>query len=108
MVYKLVEQGGEPRLKLSPDKRTLPGRKQVWRTPGEDVVGLAAEPGPPDGRALLTPVFDGRTLESVGSLADARGRCHTSLEAWTGRAPAVRVSERLERLSAEAAAGVTL
>jgi nicotinate phosphoribosyltransferase len=108
MVYKLVEQDGEPRLKLSPDKRTLPGRKQVWRTPGEDVVGLAVEPGPPGGRALLTTVFDGAAREGVASLADARARCAASLAAWTGRAPTVRVSPRLERLTAEAVAGVTL
>jgi nicotinate phosphoribosyltransferase len=31
-VYKLVEDEGGPRLKLSPGKATLPGRKQVWRT----------------------------------------------------------------------------
>src|SRR5262249_10387303 len=38
MVYKLVEQGGAPRVKLSPGKHTRPGRKQVWRSPGHDVL----------------------------------------------------------------------
>jgi nicotinate phosphoribosyltransferase len=31
LVYKLTEYSGSGRMKLSPDKRTLPGRKQVFR-----------------------------------------------------------------------------
>jgi len=108
MVYKLVEQGGAPRLKLSPGKRTLPGRKQVWRSPDEDVVALAGEPGPAGARPLLTAVFDGSPLETVGTLADARDRCAASLAAWTGRTPDVRISHGLARVAAEVAAGVTL
>jgi nicotinate phosphoribosyltransferase len=108
MVYKLVEQGGEPRLKLSPDKRTWPGRKQIWRTPTADVVGLAGEPRPADGRPLLATVFDGAVRDTLGTLADARSRCAAALEAWTGRAPEVRLSEQLQRLAADAADEVNL
>ena len=89
-------------------KRTLPGRKQVWRSPAEDVVSLAAEPGPDGARPLLAPVFDGVPLDAVGSLADARSRCAAALGAWTGRPPLVRISDGLARLTAQAAAGVTL
>lgn len=36
MAYKLVAFDGHPRLKLSEGKATLPGAKQVWRTPAAD------------------------------------------------------------------------
>lgn len=36
IVYKLVEYGGNPVLKLSTGKETLPGRKQVYRYADED------------------------------------------------------------------------
>jgi nicotinate phosphoribosyltransferase len=108
MVYKLVEQGGEPRLKLSPAKQTLPGRKQVWRSAGEDVLALASEPGPDGARPLLATVFDGRPTGGAGTLADARVRCAAALAAWTGVAPVVRVSDTLQQVTADAAAEVTL
>jgi nicotinate phosphoribosyltransferase len=95
-------------LKLSPDKRTWPGRKQVWRSPGDDVVALAAEPGPEGARPLLVTVFDGGPTGAAGSLADARARCGGALAAWTGEAPVVRISAALEQLTVEAAAEVTL
>lgn len=46
--YKLVEYGGRGRIKLSPGKRTLPGRKQVFRLSRGaedvgDVIGVAAD-----------------------------------------------------------------
>ena len=41
MAYKLVEFDGRPTLKLSAEKATLPGRKQVRRYQGYDVLGLA-------------------------------------------------------------------
>ena len=46
-VYKLVEDEGGPKMKLSTGKATLPGRKQVFRVLdngklGHDVVALAA------------------------------------------------------------------
>jgi nicotinate phosphoribosyltransferase len=108
MVYKLVEQGGEPRLKLSPAKQTLPGRKQVWRSAGEDVLALASEPGPDGARPLLATVFDGRPTGGAGTLADARVRCAAALAAWTGVAPVVRVSDTLQQVTADASAEVTL
>lgn len=49
MAYKLVEYGGRPRLKLSTDKVSLVGRKQVFRTHApdgtyaRDVIGLREE-----------------------------------------------------------------
>ncbi|XP_026773780.3 nicotinate phosphoribosyltransferase isoform X1 [Pangasianodon hypophthalmus] len=53
-VYKLVEVGGRPRMKLSedPEKSTLPGRKAVYRLldtdghPQMDLICLSEEPAP--------------------------------------------------------------
>ena len=98
MVYKLVEQGGQPRLKLSPGKHTSPGRKQVWRSDGADVIALGGEAG--SGRRPA-PAADGATTARRPApwalLAEARDRCAAALASWTGRAPAVRVSERPRR-----------
>ena len=79
-IYKLVETERDgrlvPTMKLSPAKRTHPGRKQVWRTmPGQtaqgDVLGTADEPGPADADALLACVMrDGRRLEDPPTLPE--------------------------------------
>jgi nicotinate phosphoribosyltransferase len=59
-VYKLVSYDDEPVLKLSPDKATLPGAKQVFRGPGlADVLALRHEAAPPGMRPLLEPVMKG-------------------------------------------------
>lgn len=83
--YKLVEFAGRPVLKLSPGKATLPGAKQVYRSPSGDVgdmLGLRAE-SPPDGlEPLLVPVLrNGRRLGGAAPLALARERCVADL-AW--------------------------
>jgi nicotinate phosphoribosyltransferase len=56
-VYKLVEFDGRPVLKLSEDKATEPGRKQVFRGPAGDVVGLRDEPAPAGAEPMLVPVM---------------------------------------------------
>ena len=62
--YKLVEYAGRPVRKLSPGKATLPGRKQVWRRVGTDILALRDEPGPVDAEPLLVEVM--RAGERVG------------------------------------------
>lgn len=60
-VYKLVEIGGHPRVKLSENvvKVTIPGRKQAWRLLGQDGRALADllcledEPAPKAGEPIL-------------------------------------------------------
>ncbi|SDN78239.1 nicotinate phosphoribosyltransferase [Vreelandella arcis] len=60
MSYKLVEYAGEPRIKHSPGKTNLPGRKQIYRrrdTQGQylgDTIAQRDETGI-DGEALLVP-----------------------------------------------------
>lgn len=56
--YKLVEIDGRPVLKLSTGKRTLVGKKQVWRTYANgkmegDTIAMREEQG--GGEALLAP-----------------------------------------------------
>lgn len=69
IAYKLTEYAGLGRMKLSPGKRTLPGRKQVFRQMREamaarDVIARADEAL--DGAPLLRPVMRaGRRLDDV-------------------------------------------
>lgn len=91
LVYKLMSIDGRPTLKLSADKATWPGAKQVWRRAGPpfggDAVGLADEPTPEEMEPLLMPVMEdghrigrGPTLPGP-TLAQARARCRESLAA---------------------------
>ncbi len=73
--YKLVEYDGRPILKLSPDKVTAPGRKQVFRGDDGDAIGLRTEQPSADHQPLLVPVMQGghrtgppRTLETARTL----------------------------------------
>lgn len=123
VIYKLVEVelGGQVRnaAKFSEDKKTYPGRKQVFRFAGADaafsgdVIGLDNEPFP-EAEPLLVPVMrQGRRLEAAAQdpAAVARSARERFLAA-RGRLPArtlaldtadppfpVRHSARLEELS---------
>jgi nicotinate phosphoribosyltransferase len=77
-VYKLVEYDGRPRHKLSPGKRTLPGRKQVFRQPDRDVIALGDEELA--GEPLLAQVMrKGRRLAPPPPLAAVRDRVRDQL-----------------------------
>jgi nicotinate phosphoribosyltransferase len=110
-VYKLVEQASRPRMKLSEDKATYPGRKQVHRFPGHDVLALASEAAI-GGRALLTPqMAGGRRLGPGPSLAEIKERRRAAVAALPSTLrslePAapyeVRISDGLARLVADLA-----
>ena len=96
-VYKLVEDADGPKLKLSPQKATLPGRKQVHRIRGDtaieaDVIALHDE-AVPAGEPLLEQVmFDGRRSSPSPPLHALSRRCRQTL----GTLP-----ERLRRLQVE-------
>lgn len=89
VVYKLVEldYSGTRRytLKLSEDKRTLPGAKQIFRYTDHDLLARASEcPSCPKGtapsEALLRPVIlDGRLIEPLPTAAEARRHAADSL-----------------------------
>jgi nicotinate phosphoribosyltransferase len=84
IVYKLVEYAGRGRLKLSPGKPVLPGRKQVFRVEHDGVADrdiLARHDERTDGRPLLEPVMQRGSRLSAGraSLEDARRRYRAEL-----------------------------
>ncbi len=114
-VYKLVavEEDGrwQGRLKLSEDKATYPGRKQVYRFGDadgftHDVLAASDEVPPAGAEPLLAPVLrDGRLVADLPELPAIRERARRQL----GRLPArhrrphqaepypVRVSDRLQQ-----------
>jgi len=90
VVYKLVEDATGPKVKLSSDKVTLPGRKQVFRRAEggvlhSDVLGLEDE-AVPDARAVLQPVMrDGGRVAESEPLDALRDRCRQSVGALPAR-----------------------
>jgi nicotinate phosphoribosyltransferase len=106
MVYKLVEQEGRARVKLSTGKQTLPARKQVWRGDGVDTITLVDETGPGGAEPLLHPVYAGGPLPCE-PLARARARCAARLTAGTRNGQRVVPSARLAAVAADAAALVS-
>jgi len=83
MAYKLTSYAGKGRLKTSPGKRILPGRKQVFRREEEgeavgDVIAGADEDLP--GRPLL------RRVMAAGRSVDAEAIAATDLEGARERA----------------------
>jgi nicotinate phosphoribosyltransferase len=83
--YKLVEYAGRPRMKLSKDKETLPGRKQVFRRSAagivqSDVIGCAHDVI--DGKPLLQKVMEGgKRMALPPGLGESRDLCHASVNA---------------------------
>jgi nicotinate phosphoribosyltransferase len=85
IVYKLAQLDDRPLLKLSTDKDTLPGIKQVWRerdetgVPVQDTLGLIDEDLP--GEPLLVTVMErGRRLPGAADeLEAARNRATDEL-----------------------------
>jgi nicotinate phosphoribosyltransferase len=114
-VYKLVDYGGRPVVKLSAGKATLPGAKQVWRRMPitEDVLGMRAEDAPEGFEPLLVPVMrNGVRTVPAGGIEAARERLALDLDALPPAAraldrptaPNVRVSSGLAALAADVSA----
>lgn len=109
--YKLVEYDGRPVMKLSSAKVTAPGPKQVFRRPGyADVIGLADEEPPEEGRPLLETVMRGGRRTGIRpTLKECRERLAADLAELPSaarriRAPAApraRASERLSALASQ-------
>lgn len=79
-VYKLVADRGEPRMKLSAGKVTLPGNKQVFRRMDagiltEDVIGLDDEIIDEHEALLVKVMSGGRRVVAEASLEQVRTRC---------------------------------
>jgi nicotinate phosphoribosyltransferase len=101
--YKLVEYDGRPMIKLSSQKSSAPGRKQVFRGENGDTIGLREEPPLPGDEPLLVPVMSGG--ERTGphrTLDTARALFRADLERLPERFKAIEGPERLEpRISDE-------
>ncbi len=112
VVYKLVEDATGPKVKLSTDKVTLPGRKQVFRLTdiGEvqaDVLGLDGEVVE-GGRPLLQQVMiDGKRVVDRETVTVLRDRCRAAVASLPARLRAlepedppydVRISPKLDAL----------
>jgi nicotinate phosphoribosyltransferase len=103
IAYKLVEYAGRGRLKLSPGKAVLPGRKQIFRIEhdglaGHDVLGRHDEP--PQGRPLLRPMMKNgaRLPESRESLDDARARARSEFDRLPARVRSIGPAQPLYRV----------
>ena len=105
-VYKLVEYDGKPIVKLSEDKQSLPGPKQVYRirdTCGKfnrDVITHADHPICNEkASVLLTQVMEGGvTIEALADLRTVRDYHRTRLESLPPdvRGPAPKASYRVD------------
>ncbi|MEK7806554.1 MAG: nicotinate phosphoribosyltransferase [Chloroflexota bacterium] len=118
MAYKLVCYDGRPVMKLSTDKVSLPGAKQVFRlsfrgrTEGRfsrDVIGLHDE-GLPGAEALLQPAMaDGRRTSPEPALEEIRQRFQQDFQRLDNHHKRlhnpphypVAISPRLERLTSQ-------
>lgn len=119
IAYKLTEYAGQGRTKLSPGKRILPGRKQIFRREegGQAVGDILARHGEDlPGRPLMLPVMaEGRRLADAAwatGLAAARARARAEVALLPERVQAldrasppypVQVSTMLEAELREAA-----
>ena len=102
--YKLQEYAGIARRKRSVGKATWPGRKQVWRSLGDDgrMVGdvLALHDDQQVGEPLLVPVMrSGQRFASSPTLADIRQKAAHGL---------AQLPESLRRLSDATTLSVTV
>jgi nicotinate phosphoribosyltransferase len=125
VVYKMVElEGREEKrftIKLSEDKATLPGAKQIFRFPDHDVLARSSEciscgKGGEGAEALLRPVMIGGTLiEPLPTAAEARRHasealaklpapCHSLFQSHSWR---VELSTELTELNTNVRKGIS-
>ncbi len=113
-VYKLVEYAGQPTMKLSEGKQSMPGAKQVHRPSIGigDVLSRRSEPAPPGSSPMLVEVMRGgqRTgpAEGVSHAADRLAADliqlpETARVLRRPNVPSVVVSEQLRELTRQVA-----
>ena len=115
MAYKLVCFDDRPVMKLSPDKVSLPGAKQVFRTKdadgmfAKDIIALHDEELP-GGLPLLEEVMrNGKRTGQLATLEEVRTRFQDDFSSLDGRFKVlnnpprfpVSISGKLERLTSE-------
>jgi nicotinate phosphoribosyltransferase len=106
--YKLVEYDGRPMMKLSSNKASAPGRKQVFRGPDGDTIALREEALTEDHEPLLVPVMRGGERSGPHRTLDtARALFRADLERLPERATRVDGPEPLEPHVSHALAELT-
>ncbi|MDE3195702.1 MAG: nicotinate phosphoribosyltransferase, partial [Acidobacteriota bacterium] len=81
-IYKLVEIEGRPTAKLSQDKQTVPGAKQLFRYPEYDILGLHDECAG-GSEAMLKPiVIGGRLTRELPGVEAIREKAQRNLAPW--------------------------
>ncbi len=108
MAYKLVEYEGRSTLKLSEEKVTLPGAKQVFRTFdgsglfAEDTIGLRGESAPQGSESLLVDVMkEGRRIFTE-SLEETKRRCVASMKKLPAAVAKITDPAQCEAVESEA------
>lgn len=104
-IYKLVEieHEGQTRYtaKLSPEKSTLAGAKQLFRYPEFDVLGLHDECAG-GSEAMLKPVIiGGRLVQPLPSAVEIRELAKKNLDPWPTADRRTELSAALEELQTE-------
>jgi nicotinate phosphoribosyltransferase len=110
--YKLVRYQERAVMKLSRDKVTAPGRKQVYRRskPFSDLLGLHEEPVPAGRKPLLEPLMiKGKRKAKRPPLPESLALFQADLamlpesarELRSPKSPTLRCTEALKKLSAE-------
>ena len=102
-IYKLVEIENEgksrPTLKNSPDKRTLPGAKQLFRYPEHDLLGLHDECAG-GAEAMLKPfIIGGNLIGPLAPLEKIRQRAQPRPDALAGHDRRTELSLALQDLN---------
>ncbi|GAH46499.1 unnamed protein product [marine sediment metagenome] len=76
-VYKLIEYNGRPKIKISEEKLTYPGKKQIYRIYNElgvfkeDILMLEDDEAPQNSEALLIPIMEkGNLISKIPQLKE--------------------------------------
>jgi nicotinate phosphoribosyltransferase len=102
-IYKLVEieRDGKarPTAKNSPDKRTLPGAKQLFRYPEHDLLGLHDECAG-GAEAMLKPyIIGGNLIRPLAPLERIRQRARVAMTPWPATNRRTELSPALQDLN---------
>ena len=113
-VYKLMEYRGVPRIKISEEKVTYPGKKQVYRIYDErgmfkeDILMLDDEPAPSGSDALLIPIMEkGKLIYDLPKLDEIQQYYLENIKRLTDEYKKLeenhifklKISEKLEKLT---------
>jgi len=113
-VYKLIKYNNVPKIKVSEEKLTYPGIKQVYRICGndgmfkEDILSLANEPIPPNSEPLLIPIMkNGELITKVPNIDEIQEFYLENIKNLPDfykqlekvQVPKVKISEKLQQLT---------